>query len=152
VFYTPDKLGQLWPFLPFLIHWIGGGFMKYAVCWKYSICIEYLIQIIYNKTIFISYSILFAIIVSRVPGKFPASLLCNATRGKRMGQMGKKIIIKNKFNSKIFSLNNLNTYIVKYYYRGYNQPVTKNDYRKSLIYHWVETSETLPCKKEKCFL
>jgi len=108
VFYTPDKLGQLWPlcFLHISLLKMCNGIMKYAICWKYSICFKHLKQIIYNKTIFISYLILFAI-----------------------------IIIKNKIYSKIFSLIYLNTNIVKFYYSEYNQPVTKDDNRKFRMDH-----------------
>ena len=124
VFYTPDKLGQLWPlcFLHISLLKMCNGIMKYAICWKYSICFKHLKQIIYNKTIFISYLILFAI-----------------------------IIIKNKIYSKIFSLIYLNTNIVKFYYSEYNQPVTKDDNRKFRMDHWVETSETLRVQKREMF-
>ena len=99
----------------FIVYNFSVKILKYAVCWEYFIVFN---QWIYYKTIFISYLILFLI-----------------------------IFIKNSqyLNLIFIYFEDLNTNIVKYYIKEYNQQVTK-DISKNLYYQ-VGTSETLRVQK-----
>jgi ubiquinol-cytochrome c reductase cytochrome b subunit len=90
---------------------------------KYAVCWKYLIvlkQLIYYKTIIIS--CLTVLII---------------------------IIINTFFYLNILYLNSLDTNIVKYYSRKYNQQVTKGEYNSVSCIRLVGTSETLRVQKRK---
>ena len=113
VFYYPNLMGQKWPIIVLLIVYTINAC---TISWKYILNI-YLVQI-YNRTIFIS------VLFFNVPGapqlkKKIISLIffkgCSAaeTTAKFRDFVSQIIIFK------------LNPYIVRYYYKIYNQQITK---------------------------